>query len=68
MKAKIKKTIKYIVLSILSVILLILLVIGISLNFIFTPEKVTPKVVEAINKNLNAELKVKSIELTFFSY
>ena len=67
MKAKIKKTIKYIVLSILSVILLILLVIGISLNFIFTPEKVTPKVVEAINKNLNAELKVKSIELTFFS-
>ena len=29
-------------------------------------KKITPKVVEAVNKNLNAELSVEAIELTFF--
>ncbi len=47
-------------------LLLVFVIIGIALNFVFTPEKITPKVVEAINKNLNAELHAESIELSFF--
>ena len=47
-------------------VLLVFVIIAIALNFVFTPEKITPKVVEAINKNLKGELKVKNIELSFF--
>ncbi len=47
-------------------LLLVFVIIAIALNFVFTPEKITPKVVEAINKNLKGELKVKNIELSFF--
>lgn len=52
----------------LGVLLAILIVaIAFVINFVFTPEKLTPVVLDVANKSLNAELKMKSVELTFFS-
>lgn len=47
-------------------VLLVFVLLAVVLNFVFTPEKITPKVVKAINQNLKAEMKVESIELSFF--
>lgn len=41
--------------------------IGIAVNFVFTPEKLTPMVVKAANRALRAQLDIRSVELTFFS-
>ena len=50
------------------VILVVLsLAISFVINFVFTPEKLTPVVLKLANESLNAELKMKSVELTFFS-
>jgi|GEM_PF-2402941 len=62
-----KKGVKYVAITALSIVALLLIVISIALNFIFTPEKITPVVVTALNKNLNARVGFKSVELTFFS-
>lgn len=40
--------------------------IGIVFQFVLTPEKITPKLVQAINQNLNAELSIDAIEISFF--
>lgn len=41
--------------------------IALAVNFIFTPEKLTPAVLKVSNQALNAKLDMKSVELTFFS-
>ncbi|MCA0932613.1 AsmA family protein [Lutimonas saemankumensis] len=66
MKLRIIKITKYIGIALVSIILLIAIAIGVAFQFVLTPEKITPKVVAAINKNLNAELSIDAIELTFF--
>lgn len=40
---------------------------GILVNFIFTPEKLTPKLLEIANEHIEADFDVKSAELTLFS-
>ncbi len=67
MNSKLKKSLKYILIGIASILLLIFIVIGIVLNFVLTSEKITPKIVHAVNQQLDAELQLKSIELSFFS-
>ena len=62
-----KKVVKVTVVSVLSLLLLALLAIGIAVNFIFTPKKITPAVVDIANTYLNAKVDIKSVELTFFS-
>lgn len=66
MKQRILKISKVIGITIVSIIFLISVTIGVVFQFILTPEKITPKVVQAINQNLNAELSIDAIELTFF--
>ncbi len=66
MKQRILKISKIIVITLVSIVFLLAVIIGIVFQFILTPEKITPKVVQAINKNLNAELSIDAIELTFF--
>ncbi len=61
-----KKTATLLGKILVGLLLLVFLLIGIALNFVFTPEKITPKIVEAINQNLNAEMNAESIELSFF--
>ncbi|MFD1315504.1 hypothetical protein [Namhaeicola litoreus] len=50
----------------LGLLILVFVIIAFALNFVFTPEKITPKIVSAINKNLEAEMRAESIELSFF--
>ena len=66
MKQRILKISKIVAITLVSIIFLLAVTIGIVFQFVLTPEKITPKVVQAINKNLNAELSIDAIELTFF--
>ena len=66
MKQRGLKILKITGITIISLVFLVAVSIGIVFQFVLTPEKITPKVVEAVNKNLNAELSVEAIELTFF--
>ena len=45
-------------------IIAVFIIITIALNFVFTPEKLTPVVLEIANRNLNAKLDMKGVELT----
>ena len=63
----IKKLIKRSLRTILTLILILGLAIGILLNFIFTPEKITPKALAIANEYLIGEVAFERIELTFFS-
>lgn len=67
MNLRTKKILKHTIQSLLGLIAIAFLIISIALNFIFTPSKITPKIVAAINENIDAELSVESIGLTFFS-
>lgn len=53
--------------SLLALITVVLLVVGIVLNFVFTPSKLTPVVEKIAGEYLNAEVRFSNIELTFFS-
>ena len=66
MRQKLLKISKIIGITIVSIIFLLAATIGIVFQFVLTPEKITPKVVNALNENLNAELHIDAIELTFF--
>lgn len=50
-----------------SILILILALITFAVNFVFTPEKITPVVTQVANRTLNAKLQMESVELTFFS-
>ena len=67
MNQRVRKTLKIFFISISSIIALMLIIITIVINFIFTPEKLTPMVLKLANKSLNADLKIEAVELTFFS-
>lgn len=62
-----KKILKWVSISVLSLLILIFLAIGIVLNFIFTPKKLTPLVENTAREFLNADVRFEKIELTFFS-
>ena len=64
---RVRKIIKRTLIALLSLIILILIAIALAINFIFTPEKITPTVTELLNENLDAEVACERIELTFFS-
>ncbi|MFH1159749.1 MAG: AsmA-like C-terminal region-containing protein [bacterium] len=61
------KTVKIIGISFLILIIIIFAAIGIALNFIFTPAKITPAITTLLNENLNARVRLDAVELTFFS-
>lgn len=62
-----RRVIKWSLLSLLALFLLILIGVGIAVNFVFTPAKLTPLVEKMAAEYLNAEVKFGNIELTFFS-
>ena len=66
-KKRWKKWFKIIFISFFSFFVVITLIIATLLNFIFTPEKITPQLVEIANQNINGKFYCKSAELTFFS-
>ena len=67
MTKKVRNIIKISALSIGALLTLLMVAIALIINFIVTPEKLTPIVLDAANKSLNAQLKMESVELTFFS-
>ncbi len=66
-RKKARKILKISGIVLAALIVLLAGVIAFAVNFVFTPRKLTPVVVQAANHALNAELKMKSVELTFFS-
>lgn len=62
-----KRILKWSLLSLLTVVVLVFIGVGIVLNFIFTPSKLTPVVEKTAAEFLNAEVRFEGIELTFFS-
>ncbi len=64
---RLKKIFKRLLISAVVVLVVVGTAIAIALNFVFTPEKITPVIVEVLNEQLNAEVSCESVELTFFS-
>lgn len=67
MKKQTKNILKATALSVVALVVLVLGAIALAVNFIFTPEKLTPVILKVSNQALNAKLDMKSVELTFFS-
>ena len=67
MNKPLKRTIKVTAIALVCLLATAATAIGITVNFVFTPEKVTPLVVDVANRQLNAKLDMGSVELTFFS-
>lgn len=61
------KLAKVVGISLLILICLIFSAIGIALNFIFTPKKITPAITTLLNENMQARVHLEAVELTFFS-
>ncbi len=66
MKLKLIHILKKTGIVLVALVVLLAAAIGFVFQFVLTPEKITPKVVKALNENLNAELALNSVELTFF--
>ncbi|WP_072542062.1 AsmA family protein [Bacteroides mediterraneensis] len=67
MNKKLRKTIRLTAISFGALLAVFLLAVAIVVNFIFTPEKLTPVVLNVANRTLNAHLQMEKVELTFFS-
>lgn len=67
MNRQVKKTLKISGITLGTVLLVLLVAIVFVINFIVTPKKLTPVVLDAANQTLNAHLDMESVELTFFS-
>lgn len=66
-KSKWKKALKISLITIVSLILFVLILIGVVLNIVVTPTKLTPIVDKVAVDFLNAEVEFKEVDLTFFS-
>ena len=67
MNRQVKKTLKISGVTLGTVLLVLLVAIAFVINFIVTPKKLTPVVLDAANQTLNAHLDMESVELTFFA-
>ena len=67
MNAKVKRTLKITGISLAALLLIATAAVTLAINFIFSPAKLTPVVVDIANRNMNAKLDLKSVDLTFFS-
>lgn len=67
MNRQVKKTLKISGITLGTVLLVLLVASAFVINFIVTPKKLTPVVLDAANQTLNAHLDMESVELTFFS-
>lgn len=67
MNKKVKKTLKITGIGLGCLIVLLAAAIALAIHFVFTPEKLTPVVVQTANRSLNARVELGSVDLTFFS-
>lgn len=67
MNRKIHAGIRWASLTVGGLLVIALLAVAGVLHFVLTPEKLTPVVLKVANQALDADLKLKKVELTFFS-
>ncbi len=67
MRSRTKKVLKITGITLGTLIVLLSAIIAIAVNFVFTPKKLTPVVLNIANQSMNAKLDMESVELTFFS-
>lgn len=67
MKAKLKRLLVRTSIVIMSCVAVFLLVVGVVVNFIVTPEKLTPIVLKYAEEYLDADVQLGTVEATFFS-
>lgn len=68
MNKTIKKSIKIILISLISFLLIISLVVTILLSYVVTPEKITPIINDVANNYLKTELKIESVDISFMEH
>lgn len=66
-KSRWTRSVKWFFLTILALLLLLFIAVGVAVNFVFTPSKLTPAVEKIAGEYLNADVHIGEIELTFFS-
>ncbi len=62
-----KRCLKISLITLASLFAFIILSISIVINFVFSPQKLTPIVVDQASEYLNAQVDCKEVDLTFFS-
>ena len=62
MKKQVKRAFKIVGVSLATLIVAVIAVIAIVLNFVFTPEKLTPVVLKVANESLDAKLDMGSVD------
>ena len=67
MNKKVRKVIKISSITLGVILAVFLIAVTIVINFVVTPKKLTPVVVNVANSSLNARLQMESVDLTFFS-
>ena len=67
MERRIRKLIRVSAITVVALLLTGFVVVAFVINYVFTPDKLTPIVLNVANRSLDADLKVESVELTFFS-
>ncbi len=67
MERRIRKLIRVSAITVGALLLTGFVVVAFVINYVFTPDKLTPIVLNVANRSLDADLKVESVELTFFS-
>ena len=67
MERRIRKLIRVSAITVGALLLAGVVVVAFVINYVFTPDKLTPIVLNVANRSLDADLKVESVELTFFS-
>ena len=67
MERRIRKLIRVSAITVGALLLTGVVVVAFVINYVFTPDKLTPIVLNVANRSLDADLKVESVVLTFFS-
>lgn len=63
----IKKIIEYLTILVASLFVLAMVAMAVVVNFVFTPEKVTPLIKKTAQEYINSEISIGDINFTFFS-
>ena len=67
MERRIRKLIRVSAITVGALLLTGFVVVAFVINYVFTPDKLTPIVLNVANRLLDADLKIERVELTFFS-
>ncbi len=64
---RVRKVVKWALWVLASLVALLTIAISVAMYFVFTPERLTPMVEKLANEYVTTDVKIKGVELTFFS-